>query len=281
MSNAGITKASRPKRKNRPRPLPPDVTARNLAIEKQRRGELKEDFLELARLLPDLANTRRLTKVLIVNKSIEHVRQQRELSIAVASDMQEIVNQNHELVAEVNALRAQIGGPSMPQAQAKPMTQAMAQLAETKNHVFGTFPAGFGDNWAGEYSQVQHETTREVGFSTDNSYAPPGLETNVNITPDTTQSSLESTPGSVTVSAYQEPQVNFNLCLNTAAEPSFPFPDLLGLSHSYVGDPLMEGFWTQGVVDEGSAWVGGLSGSDVSSSFFQNNVEDNEIQSGI
>lgn len=45
MFNAGITKNSRPKRKNRPRPLPPDVTARNLAIEKQRRGELKEDFL--------------------------------------------------------------------------------------------------------------------------------------------------------------------------------------------------------------------------------------------
>ncbi|SCO90696.1 uncharacterized protein FRV6_14824 [Fusarium oxysporum] len=280
MSNAGITKTSRPKRKNRPRPLPPDVTARNLAIEKQRRGELKEDFMELARLLPNLTNTRRLTKVLIVNKSIEHVRQQRELCIAAASDMQEVVDQNHQLVAEVNALRAQIEGPSMPQAQVKPMTQAMTQLAETKNHVFGTFPAGFGDNWAEEYSQAQHETTREAGFSSDNSYAPPVLHTDVNITPDTIQSSLETTPGSVPISAYQEPQVNFNLCLNTAAEPSFPFPDLLGPSHSYLDDPLMSSFWTQGVVDEGSAWVGGLSGSEISS-FVQNGTGDNELQSCI
>ncbi|EXM19282.1 hypothetical protein RAB80_009528 [Fusarium oxysporum f. sp. vasinfectum] len=280
MSNAGITKTSRPKRKNRPRPLPPDVTARNLAIEKQRRGELKEDFMELARLLPNLANPRRLTKVLIVNKSIEHVRQQRELCIAAASDMQEVVDQNHQLVAEVNALRAQIEGPSMPQAQVKPMTQAMTQLAETKNHVFGTFPAGFGDNWAEEYSQVQHETTREAVFSPDNSYAPPVLQTDVNITPDTIQSSLETTPGSVPISAYQEPQVNFNLCLNTAAEPSFPFPDLLGPSHSYLDDPLMASFWTQGVVDEGSAWVGGLSGSEISS-FVQNGTGDNELQSCI
>ncbi|KAH7195745.1 hypothetical protein DER44DRAFT_830964 [Fusarium oxysporum] len=280
MSNAGITKTSRPKRKNRPRPLPPDVTARNLAIEKQRRGELKEDFMELARLLPNLTNTRRLTKVLIVNKSIEHVRQQRELCIAAASDMQEVVDQNHQLVAEVNALRAQIEGPSMPQAQVKPMTQAMTQLAETKNHVFGTFPAGFGDNWAEEYSQVRHETTREAGFSPDNSYAPPVLQTDVNITPDTIQSSLETTPGSVPVSAYQKPQVNFNLCLNTAAEPSFPFPDLLGPSHSYLDDPLMASFWTQGVVDEGSAWVGGLSGSETSS-FVQNGTGDNELQSCI
>ncbi|KAF5587886.1 hypothetical protein FPCIR_7368 [Fusarium pseudocircinatum] len=279
MSNAGITKNPRPKRKNRPRPLPPDVTARNLAIEKQRRGELKEDFLELARLLPDLANTRRLTKVLIVNKSIEHVRQQRELSIAAASDMQEVMDQNRQLVAEVNALRAQIGGPSMPQAQVKPMTQAMAQLAETKNHVFGTFPAGFGDNWAEKYSQVQRETTREGDFSADNSYAPPALQTDVNITPDTMQSSLETTPGSAPMSAYQEPQGHFNFCLNTATEASFPFPDLLGLGHSYLDDPLMASSWTQGVVDEDLAWVGG-SESDVFS-FVHNSVGDNEMQSCI
>jgi hypothetical protein len=168
----------------------------------------------------------------------------------------------------------------MPQAQVKPMTQAMTQLAETKNHIFGTFPAGFGDNWAQEYSQVQHETTREAGFSTDNSYAPPALQTDVNITPDTMKSSLETTPGSATGSAYQEPQVNFNLCLNTAAEPSFPFPGLLEVGHSYLDDPLMASSWTQGVVHDDSEWVGGLSESDVLS-FLHNSVGDNEIQSRI
>jgi hypothetical protein len=33
------------KKKGQPRPLPPDVTARNLAIEKQRREVLNENFL--------------------------------------------------------------------------------------------------------------------------------------------------------------------------------------------------------------------------------------------
>jgi regulator of replication initiation timing len=234
----------------------------------------------LARLIPDLANTRRLTKVLIVNKSIEHVRQQRALSLAAASDMQEVVDQNHQLVAEVNALRAQIGGPSIPQTQVKPMTQAMTQLAETKNHVFGTFPAGFGDNWAEEYSQGQHETTREVDFSPDNPNAPPVPHTDVNVTPGSIQSSLETTPGSMPASAYHEPQTNFNMCLNTAPGPSFPFPDLLGTGHSYLDDPLMANLWTQEVIGEGSAWIDGLSGSDISV-LVQNGTGDNEIQSCI
>jgi hypothetical protein len=44
MPDSGIVKP-RPKRKGRPRPLPPDVTARNLAIEKQRREALNENFV--------------------------------------------------------------------------------------------------------------------------------------------------------------------------------------------------------------------------------------------
>lgn len=41
------TSAGKPKVKkwSRPRPLPPDVTARNLAIEKYRREELNDSFL--------------------------------------------------------------------------------------------------------------------------------------------------------------------------------------------------------------------------------------------
>lgn len=45
MPNSGGVKKSRPRRKGRPRPLPPDVMARNLAIEKQRREALNENFV--------------------------------------------------------------------------------------------------------------------------------------------------------------------------------------------------------------------------------------------
>ncbi|KAL2839659.1 hypothetical protein BJY01DRAFT_250388 [Aspergillus pseudoustus] len=92
--------------------------ARNLAIEKQRREALNEDFFgtyaahiyslitylsthptpfvdtaqeDLARLVPGLAHVRRLTKVLIVNESNRHFRQQREMCIAAARDMQALL----------------------------------------------------------------------------------------------------------------------------------------------------------------------------------------------
>ncbi|KAL4731572.1 hypothetical protein ACLX1H_000545 [Fusarium chlamydosporum] len=155
MSNAGITKPQKPKRKGRPRPLPADVTARNLAIEKQRRGEMNENFLELARMLPNIASARRLTKVLIVNKSIEHVRQQREICLAADRDVQDLLAENHRLVAEVNAMRVQLGGPAASIVQAKPATEAMTRLADTKNHVFGSFTEGFGDKWVEKASKAK------------------------------------------------------------------------------------------------------------------------------
>ena len=45
MSNQSSTKSGNAKRQTRQRPLPPNVTARNLAIEKHRREALNEDFL--------------------------------------------------------------------------------------------------------------------------------------------------------------------------------------------------------------------------------------------
>ncbi|KAJ4118946.1 hypothetical protein NW768_010688 [Fusarium equiseti] len=163
MSNAGVTKPQKPKRKGRPRPLPPDVTARNLAIEKQRRGEMNENFLELARMLPNIASARRLTKVLIVNKSIEHVRQQRELCLAADRDMQDLLAENRRLVDQINAMRVQVNGPGVMPMEAKPVTETMKQLAETKNQVFGTFAAGFGDKWVEKASQSHSQSQTETG----------------------------------------------------------------------------------------------------------------------
>ncbi|KAF4964564.1 hypothetical protein FSARC_7523 [Fusarium sarcochroum] len=197
MSNHSNIANSRPKRKPRARPLPPDVTARNLAIEKKRRGEMNDNFLELARLLPGLGSTRRLTKVLIVNKTVEHVRQQRELCLAAAQDMQDLLAENRQLILEVNALRAQVMGPAAPLVQAKPMTEAMAQLAETKNHVFGTFPAGFGDNPTEDFPTTQSETSQEpydMALSMNHSYPVPMQQTAIDLALENSQNRIEQMP---------------------------------------------------------------------------------------
>ncbi|KAF5661388.1 hypothetical protein FHETE_8450 [Fusarium heterosporum] len=223
-TNPGIVKKSRPKRKGRPRPLPPDVTARNLAIEKQRREALNENFLELARMLPNLASARRLTKVLIVNASLEHVRQQRALSLAAAQDMQEFLEENHRLTSEVNSLRAQVGGPEMPLAQAKPMTEAMVQLAETKNQVFGTFNAGFGDNWAYNAPQPQLGTSNDVygiAPSVNNSYEVLDESPAINLPMEEIQTHIETlAPVPLPVPSHTEPQTNPGPYMSETVEPT-------------------------------------------------------------
>ncbi|KAL4860675.1 hypothetical protein BDV12DRAFT_204803 [Aspergillus spectabilis] len=128
MSNPSMQ--SRPNgKKKRARPLPAHVMARNLAIEKRRREELNEDFLNLARLVPGLAHARRLSKMLIVNESIRHLRIQRDMCIAAA---------------KVYALRAQVGGcrGMVPPPAIRPVTDAMAHLMSVKDEVYGEFPAG-------------------------------------------------------------------------------------------------------------------------------------------
>ncbi|BCS23737.1 basic helix-loop-helix domain-containing protein [Aspergillus puulaauensis] len=142
-----IPSTAKPKKK-RARPLPAHVVARNLAIEKRRRGELNEDFLNLARLVPSLADTRRLSKVLIVNESFRHLRRQRDMCIAAGRDMQDLLAENNRLVAEVTALRAQAGFTGIAPCAPRPITEPMTELMSVKDEVYGRFPAGFGDNWA-------------------------------------------------------------------------------------------------------------------------------------
>lgn len=113
-------------------------------------------------MLPNIASARRLTKVLIVNKSIEHVRQQRELCLAADRDMQDLLAENRRLVAQINAIRVQVNGPGVVPMEAKPVTETMKQLAETKNQVFGTFAAGFGDKWVEKASQSQSQSQTQT-----------------------------------------------------------------------------------------------------------------------
>ena len=114
-------------------------------------------------MLPNIASARRLTKVLIVNKSIEHVRQQRELCLAADRDMQDLLAEKRRLIDQINAIRVQVNGPAVVPMEVKPVTETMKQLAETKNQVFGTFAAGFGDKWVEKASQSQSQAQSQTG----------------------------------------------------------------------------------------------------------------------
>ncbi|RGP76681.1 hypothetical protein FLONG3_5121 [Fusarium longipes] len=252
MSNAGITKTQKPKRKGRPRPLPPDVTARNLAIEKQRRGEMNESFLELARMLPNVASARRLTKVLIVNKSIEHVRQQRELCLAADQDMQELLAENRRLVSEVNALRAHAVGPAVPLAQARPVTEAMKQLAETKSHVFGAFAEGFGDRWVEKASKARMETGVDArDISPSNHHSASALYTTSMASPMNTQPAIDTTaPVESLGTVSLQPEIGLYSNFDTATETTVPssFDPFTPLIPQHPDQLLTDGSYTNGTL---------------------------------
>ncbi|KAL4951174.1 hypothetical protein BDW69DRAFT_186648 [Aspergillus filifer] len=160
------------KRRGRPRPLLPHVNARNLATEKRRREELNEDLVSLARLLPGLANARRLSKVSIIQESARHLRQQRDVCLSAARELEELVAENSRLVSQLNALSATGWGSLLPNATQRPITEPMLRLMAVRDEVYGTFPAGFGDNWAHNASQPSNDingATQAMAGSTGSS----------------------------------------------------------------------------------------------------------------
>ncbi|KAF5262428.1 hypothetical protein FOXYS1_6851 [Fusarium oxysporum] len=145
--------------------------------------------------------TRRLTKVLIINQTLEHVRQHRHLCIAASRDMHELLVENYNLALEVNVLRAQLEGPALPPVQARPMTEAMTELARVEHQLLGTFPTGFGDNGVETSSQPQSETRDGpygVVSSTDTLLLATTLPPTADITADAGPIGIDlSLPGSI------------------------------------------------------------------------------------
>lgn len=88
------------------------------------------------------------------------------MCISAARDMQDLMADNNRLVAEVNALRAQVGCAGIAPCDPRPITEPMAQLMAVKDEVYGKFPAGFGDNWA-----YQNPSTG----SDENTFDDPGM----------------------------------------------------------------------------------------------------------
>lgn len=104
----------------------------------------------MARLVPSLGHAPRLNKVVIVNKTVEYLQEQRNMCMAAGRDMQNLVAENRRLVSEINTLRVQAGAPSTLPVEPKPITAAMARLMEVENEAPGTVPSGFEDNRTGE-----------------------------------------------------------------------------------------------------------------------------------
>ncbi|KXH43663.1 hypothetical protein CSIM01_11990 [Colletotrichum simmondsii] len=174
MSNPQDTTGSgKVQKRKRVRPLPAHVNARNLATEKRKRNEMKENIIDLARLVPSLANARRLNKVLVVNESIKHFRAQRDTCLDAAEDMQDLITENRRLVAEINATRIQTGQPLV---EPRPVSEAMTQLMGVKNEVFGVFNNGFGDNWTAETDENQRSRSGTADQDLQLELFPPGSE---------------------------------------------------------------------------------------------------------
>ncbi|KAF9872384.1 hypothetical protein CkaCkLH20_10211 [Colletotrichum karsti] len=165
---------SRPQKRKRARPLPAHVNARNLATEKRKRNEMKDSLLDLARLVPPLATARRLNKVVIITESIKYFQNQKEVCMSAAADMQDMIEENRRLVSELNALRAEVGGPLV---EARPVTEAMSQFMEIKDAVYGTFPNGFGESSAVEPVENQRSRSgtadQELQLSMDELFPSP------------------------------------------------------------------------------------------------------------
>lgn len=174
-------------------------------------------------MLPNIASARRLTKVLIVNKSIEHVRQQREICLAADRDVQDLLAENHRLVAEVNAMRVQLGGPAASIVQAKPATEAMTRLADTKNHVFGSFTEGFGDKWVEKASKAKGKARVEVHGISSSDLPVTSTQHTAMDSPVTVQPAVELIPGIEKPSImYQPPKTCLDPRFDTTTEASFP-----------------------------------------------------------
>ncbi|KAJ6595201.1 hypothetical protein DFH09DRAFT_906312 [Mycena vulgaris] len=131
-------------RRKRMRVFTPDDRATYRVVEKQRREALNTQFIELARLLPGLATTRRLSKSIIVTESIVHQKKQRDQRLACAQQIRAMRVEQESLLAEVNALRAQLG--ITERREGEPVSAEAAETLTVEEEVFGAFLAGISDN---------------------------------------------------------------------------------------------------------------------------------------
>ncbi|EQB54856.1 hypothetical protein CGLO_05265 [Colletotrichum gloeosporioides Cg-14] len=260
MSNPHDTTAGgKVQKRKRVRPLPAHVNARNLATEKRKRCEMKENIIDLARLVPSLANARRLNKVLIVNESIKHFRTQRDMCLDAAEDMQDLIAENRRFAAEINAMRAQTG---LPLVEPRPVSEAMTQLMSVKDEVYGVFNNGFGDNWAAEADENQRSRSGTADHDLQLGLFPPGEQTYLaQLSPPDELTLGNEIPFTMPPPPFSaQPELPWGLPTTDlpGQVPPVPGLDMYGSTTAPEGQPLVEAAypttfdvlspsWTQGV----------------------------------
>ncbi|KAJ7617768.1 hypothetical protein FB45DRAFT_1007510 [Roridomyces roridus] len=156
--------------RKRVRLFTPAERATHRVVEKQRREALNNQFIELARLLPGLAKTRRLSKSVIVNESIAHQRKQRAERLACARQLRAMRTEQASLVAEVNALREKLGiterreSPVGVDAAEDPEEEREEGPLTVDGESFGAFPAAL----------VEEDEEDARGVALDSAHAKRG-----------------------------------------------------------------------------------------------------------
>lgn len=87
------------------------------------------------------------------------------MCLAAASEVQSLLAENLELIAEVNRWREQFSDRSLD--QPKPLGEGVTALLKVDQEVFGTFPGGFGDNSNGDGGDEDHRAGNHERHQTE------------------------------------------------------------------------------------------------------------------
>ena len=95
------------------------------------------------------------------------------MCMAAASEVQSLLAENLELIAEVNRWREQFSDRSL--CQPKPLGEGVTALLKVDQEVFGTFPGGFGDNSNGYGGDDDHKAENHERHQTEDGrqHIPP------------------------------------------------------------------------------------------------------------
>lgn len=130
---------AKPKNKPRKRVNTAEKRHQHNAVERQRRETLNGKFINLARLLPALANHRRPSKAAIVNGSIAHLTAQRDQRLLAARLLRSLCAERDVLAKECNEWRMANGIPLKEGGGQTGWTDEMEEVCAVENETFGTF----------------------------------------------------------------------------------------------------------------------------------------------
>src|SRR4051812_30689687 len=112
---------------------------------------------------------------MIVEHSVARHRAQRQLAVSVLEDVQALIAERDDLLAEVNQWRTASSG--LPLREVECHGKHLQELLAVKNEVFGAFPNGFGDNAPEEVSGDEQANVNED--ETPPARMPAGSESNM------------------------------------------------------------------------------------------------------